>query len=391
VLFLILNVLLGLRYYCNNVEYFNLNETHSITAATIETKTTTRTKIKTTKTTPNGINNKNINNNNNNSSGLEFVFYIGIEGTGHHFIQTVLKHSPYNKRWLPIRESLTKIQFALMNQKGHTTNDGLFNMHCRDTTSTKKKNNSNNNNNNNSTATNSKDLYNDVVEQFKSIQEMYDGNDQKRRSLYIPINANGNEGAHGMMSYPNFDKQCRELMYPVLDLLYMACEEARVECTHVYLYRHPFEILQSTTLKRDFNKLGMVSGSHLYTSMLKIIQTQLIDYPSKNRGCLGLFESDALLVKEWQSNIQNMWGWKENDAAFETFLKRFYHKPTNIAYRSTSNDIVLEEVDKLTFPKDHLPYLENLLRAHERTIQLCQDQYQQQQQQQQQQQIMLNS
>ena len=173
------------------------------------------------------------------------------------------------------------------------------------------------------------------------------------------------------MSYPNF-RGCYKLQYPVLEMLYDACEEAGVQCSHVYVYRHPLDILTSTTTKRPFNSPGMVSAAHLYASHLKLIETQLNSFPSRNRGCLGFFDGDLSRRQEWKDTLKSMWGFdgpNERANKFDMLINSTYRIPSRFR-KSTSTNIIAEEVEGL-FPEEHLPYLKVFLKAHEETLAVC--------------------
>ena len=190
--------------------------------------------------------------------------------------------------------------------------------------------------------------------------------------LRIPLNSYA-EGAGtkfaGMMSYPFQRKTGYRLCYPVLELVYNACAEAGVQCSHVYIYRHPLNVLKSTTINRPFNSPGMVSATHLYTSHLKIIETQLRSYADRTRACFGFFDEKG--SEEWQGPMRDLWGWtaSNNQTGFENLIQEEYRKPTKFLH-STSDNIIAEEIEGI-FPAEHLPYLELFLKAHERVVELC--------------------
>jgi hypothetical protein len=312
-----------------------------------------------------------------NDNGLEFIFTIGLEGTGHHFMETTIKSSP---AFLTIRswglfEYVTK---AIMTLFRNEPLNGLWNMPCRDETmyvkSGKKFSLS-------SRFQGKKDLlaefntvkiHQQLVTLLQKMQTIYDEKTvHNPQPLRIPLNtyAVGSTANSGMMSYPNFRGKCYMLHYPVLELLYNACDDAGVQCSHVYVYRHPLDVLRSTTVKRPFNPPGMVSAAHLYTSHLKLMESQMRQFPERTRGCLGFFDRDG--TDEWQDVLRDMWGWtfKNQTRSFDEFIRSKYKKPTKYTL-STSDNIFAEEIEGI-FPPEHMPYLELFLKTHEQTLEVC--------------------
>lgn len=309
-----------------------------------------------------------------NQDGLEFIFTIGLEGTGHHFMNTAIQSSPALltiKSW-----GLTDYMYKAMKTLFQfDENDGLWNMACQDIIM----------HNRSKEGWTLKSEYNDekmlmakfntvkkhrqLVTLLAEMQQIYNQKTvNKPESLRIPLNSY--EGASaGMLSYPNFRGICYMLDYPILELLYSGCADAGVQCSHVYLHRHPLDILKSTTIKRQYNSPGMVWATHLYTSHLKLIESQLRQFPDQNLGCLGFFDAD--LSEEWQSTLRDMWGWTfyNQTELFDQFIRQNYTKPTTFT-NSTSDNIIAKEVGGI-FPSEHMPYLELFLKAHEQTLNVC--------------------
>jgi hypothetical protein len=264
----------------------------------------------------------------NETTGLEFIFTIGLEGTGHHFMSQVISNSPAFRevKMLGLENSVASASAALFHSKNQ---DGLFNQACQDESINIKVGISSKYDNKVSEGFDTVSTLNRTVHLLRTIQQIYDEKTANSpRPLRIPLNsfsANGTAKV-GMMSYPNFRGNCYKLHYPILDLLYKACSEAQVQCSHVYVYRHPLDVLMSTTVRRKFNP-GMVMASHLYTSHLKIIESQLLSYPDRNRGCFGFFDQQG--SKEWQAPLRDMWGWTTtttefNVSSFESFVREVY-------------------------------------------------------------------
>ncbi len=154
-------------------------------------------------------------------------------------------------------------------------------------------------------------------------------------------------------------------------------------CSHVYLYRDAHEILRSTTLSRTYNPSAGLAASHIYTSMLKIMESQLLAYPDRTRGCLGFFDDDHDATEEWKTILRQLWGWQgkeggDDDSSsrrtddFDAFLERTYKKPTGTTTKSKGG--ITTEKDALAMLAEaHRPYWELFRKAHERTLQVCRD------------------
>lgn len=310
-----------------------------------------------------------------NENGLEFIFTIGLEGTGHHFMDTIIKASPAQittRKW-GLLDIVGKTILALFDVKNL---NGLWNQACQDDTmyikqgktwklSYKYKNKV-------PAGFNTVNAHNRVVKLLQTMQRIYNEKTvNSPQPLRIPLNSYSSKGigGAGMISYPNFRGKCSMLHYPVLELLYNACDDAGVQCSHIYVYRHPLDVLKSTTVKRSFNPPGMMYATHLYTSHLKIMETQLMSYPDRNRGCFGFFDRDG--SEQWQSTMRDMWGWTFNNQtnSFATFVRDKYRKPKQF-FHSTSYNIIAKELNGIV-PAEHIPYLEVLLKAHEQTLEVC--------------------
>ncbi|KAL3939885.1 MAG: hypothetical protein SGARI_001203 [Bacillariaceae sp.] len=323
---------------------------------------------------------------------LEFVFTVGLEGTGHHLMQAVYKDSPDFKK-MSAWGFTPHLRVAHSSLFQAANKNGMWNMACKEEESFEKRNknwmlkpSAAVNSEKVQPAVNATNPYlkkgqkvkkfdtvarhNSLVTQLKEMQKLYDKNTASNpQPMRVPLSALQMKGVDsGMISYPNF-RGCYKLHYPVLDFLYDACDEAGVQCSHVYVYRHPLDVLKSTSIKRTFNSPGMVAASHLYTSHLKLIETQLNSYPFRNRGCLGFFDEDETRFQEWKETIRQMWGYKQQSEAYDKFLTESYRRPSKFLH-STSTNIIPKEIEGI-FPAEHLPYLQVFLKAHERTLAVC--------------------
>jgi len=173
-------------------------------------------------------------------SSAEFIFMVGLEGTGHHLLNHFLRESPSALRAneLGIRNELSQLMNKLYHKKV-----GFLNQHCFSKSSVEVA-----------------AVHDEVVGLFRRISGAVGD-----EALSIPLNAEGH--IREMASYPQDKGLCRPLKYPDLNLLYNVCDEADVRCKHMYIYRDPYSIVKSTTINRHFNN-NLLAGIREYTTML---------------------------------------------------------------------------------------------------------------------------
>jgi hypothetical protein len=303
-------------------------------------------------------------------SPIKFVFFIGLEGTGHHLVQGILKGSPASDRINSMQTmvaSRTSIQTKLFHRPldARRLGDiGLWNAHCNsqrviDTVGLKEK------------------LSNTFRLMIRDLKRNYypDENDGNE-TLIFPVNTLGHRKAYGMVSYPNFGgKECRFLMYPNLGLFYDACDAAEVDCEHIYLYRDPLQILRSTTLKRNFNT-NMNMAIHLYTTMLYVVESQLEMYQNRTLGCYGFYETNND-TSSWREDVRRLfWGWQKlnntntnttnidttnqtTGDGYDAFIDKVYRPPLPVVNES------------LVVSSDFQAYVSVMNKIHDRGVRLC--------------------
>jgi hypothetical protein len=220
--------------------------------------------------------------------------------------------------------------------------DGLWNAHCNDHPEVVD-------------VTGSHDK---VVEYLSKINKRANGEE-----ITFPVNTVHERGAsYGMVSYPNFMGSCRALNYPNLDYFYHACDVAGVECKHAYIYRDPYSVLASTTLKRNMNQQHILKAIHLYTSLLQIINSQLQDHSDRTAACLGFYEPNISADEVWHP-IRDMFGWK-NQTEFDSHIQAVYKPPSTLTEKER-RDLLPQNVEL---------YMESYIRAHDKVVKLCREQ-----------------
>jgi hypothetical protein len=287
------------------------------------------------------------------NSTVQFIFTVGLEGTGHHLMGSIASQSPAIRRLkkLDIWSKVGALQARLFNQQ-HLS--GLWNAHCAPKMPVS-------------------EIEEDLVKRLRGIeahanqmlaQQQQNGTSvATRTTLPLPLNtvhANG-AGRYGEVSYPNFLGACRPLNYPDLNLLYNACHKAQVDCSQVYLYRHPLEILNSI-VRRGYDN-SESSTMQMYIADLHVMANQIRMYSSKTLGCFNFFSEDPNDMY-WLEAQRDLWAWS-NAGKYKTFMDSVYRKPEHSEYTNE------ERFHQLLDESPHSPYLKSWWDAHQQVIQLC--------------------
>ena len=275
------------------------------------------------------------------NSVVQFVFAVGLEGTGHHLLGRIISSSPgyhrlkttlnhrknnqSTKRRTPPRSNRTMDSAHLYRRTmkelhqalfdGRTYN-GIWNVPCRRPTPSPH-NLLPNRSIDDDERTKEEGIRNvaNVLRRVEKTarrnsptrieqqQQQLDRSDARgtttttrKTKVMFPVNTvtldKEDKLLYGEASYPNFGGPCRNQQYPRLASFYQACEVAKVDCRHVYLHRDPLEILYSTTIHRRFNPT-LAHGVILYEQILRTaIRPELVLYRNRSMGCLGFYNQE---------------------------------------------------------------------------------------------------
>ena len=173
------------------------------------------------------------------SQNSRFIFFAGIEGTGHHYWHDLLTHLHPFTNWS------SNLSAELYNS-GHRV--GFFS------------------------------TYNETLRSIHATQVMQlmrdaDQNVREQGGGIVPLNVLC-ERISGMMSYPNLLGIDRALQNPDVRALANLAERAGVDLRIVLLVRHPASVVHSG-LKRGFEKKGLMHAIKTYTSTLSLLNAQL--------------------------------------------------------------------------------------------------------------------
>jgi len=351
---------------------------------------------------------------------LEFLFFMGLEGTGHHLITRVIEQSPIFHKIVDmnIHTLLTsQLQESLWNSH---TQKGLWNAHCYDPAAHPPP----------PSASLSKQqlLSRDFVDvatkrrhvlsimkkirkriltsplswfsgpssglSFSSSSESQSQGEEQRGKIVIPLNALDTRYAksYGMVSYPSFVGPCRPLAYPNLDLLYDICSQMNaeeneesggqnddgdqnIECNVVYVSRDPRLIVRSTIRRKFFKSTNVLPAIHMYRSHLNMIASQLIAYPHRVKGCYDLLSHDPNEQSTWQDSLQVLLGWgPTNRTGYQQVIRSIYKPKNRTASASTDSPILQQNIkmDDFLIPTQYQPYVDSLMRANDHVRELCQ-------------------
>lgn len=277
-----------------------------------------------------------------NVSPIQFIFVVGLEGTGHHLHQRIVQASPAYYR---IRHALNDYQkeikelhASLFNRVNGT---GLWNLPCNKRWTKKQQ---------------------DIDKERRRRQEhvafllkrIFHQVPVTTKPLHFPVNTlsvdRRDTMMYGMSSYPNWSGPCRAQQYPRLSWFYEACAMASVDCRHLYLYRDPLDSLYSTTIHRPFNT-NLSQGIALYESIVHdSLIPDLTKYSNHSLGCVGFYSDDD--NEDWKSTLPLIWQWK-NRTKFLQEMDKVYKKPAprQIPEELLSGGILM---DRWQLGHDHL-------------------------------------
>jgi hypothetical protein len=286
------------------------------------------------------------------SSPIQFVLFLGIEGTGHHFWQDLVKESPIFDRVKKYGLHPEFTKRLTRNLYRHKKNrwEGLWSSPCQwhDSDPT----------------ANVTLIQDEVVATLRAMKEHVAQQQRQQYSIVedeppvlFPVNFLASGDEFGVMSYPTFLKPCRALQYPNLDIFYTACNMARVRCEHVYIYRDPYAVIKSTVDNRAINN-DKLEAIHLYTTQLHIIYSQLSFFPNQLSGCWNY--DDALSPNEWAKEINPILQFPDIAALGDAIRRVYRPKPT------------LTEKDKQTIVHSEFNvYMESFSKVHAAVVQQC--------------------
>lgn len=249
------------------------------------------------------------------SSPIRLILFLGIEGTGHHFWQDLIKESPIHDRVIKygLHPEFTKRLTSNLYRHKKSRWKGLWSSPCKWQDS--------------DPTPNVTSIQEEVVATLRAMKDHIVLQRQKfsvvdeSSPVVFPVNFLASGDEFGVASYPSFLKPCRALQYPNLDIWYTACGLAGVRCEHVYIYRDPYAVVKSTVDNRAINK-EKLEAIHLYTTELQILYAQLSFFRDRLIGCWNY--DDALSSNEWAKEINPILQFP-NDKALGNIIRKVFH------------------------------------------------------------------
>lgn len=233
-------------------------------------------------------------------SNVRFLFTVGTEGTGHHFLQELFRASPMMHELAPFLAKIRRLATSLYNRG----NDGLFNFPCQ-------------------TEARNEGSFQKVVRLLRAVRNLaakaQGKNNDRSQFTVVPINAVIRGSGTGMMSFPNYGGACRALQFPDLSAFYAACDHARVECSHLVIYRDPLAVIQSTTRNRKFSTVN--AQIQTIASMLGVIHSQMLIHRHRKFWCWEYGNTSNV------GGVAAAIGWN-NFADFTRVFRSMFQSPT---------------------------------------------------------------
>jgi len=270
-------------------------------------------------------------------SDVTFVYYMGIEGTGHHYVNGLQRSAPSTKAINDkMFKLITRLGRALFNwvDKEH----GLWTLPCakhlpKDDPSSDKVENP----------------YKKVIGLMKEIEETWKRENDTPTPIHIPLNCGRGEE---LLSYPAHTGECRALQYADIDLLYAACDEAGVKCKSVVMVRDAYEVIRSTVDHRHFT--AKQRQIKLLTTMLDVMHTQVFANPDRLMTVYNYGDAEPNFV------LGKILGYTEDEFK-EVFQNSF----------DASKAEISEDEKREIIPNVLSPYIDVMVRSTERLKILC--------------------
>ena len=272
--------------------------------------------------------------------GPQLILFLGLEGTGHHWIQQLFQASPFAAKLntLGVTTSLVELEHALFSSSG------LLFLPCESQQLA---------------SVGNPCPLGDVDCAFQRVVDLLSS---IRKSVPSEITSIPLNRILYTASYPQDLDYCRPLKYPNLDVMYAACRVARVRCGHIYLHRDPQAILESTVVKRRFNS-GIMAAVVQYRTMLNVLYAQLFAHSNQTIACMDLLSGATGDFAPHSRVLQDLFGWSSR-TDFETALSHLFRPTPSLPEKERSN---------LVDPK-YKVYMHSFVESNEAVLRLCQEQ-----------------
>eukprot|EP00924_Labyrinthula_sp_SR-Ha-C_P006244 snap_masked-scaffold_31-processed-gene-0.19-mRNA-1 protein AED:1.00 eAED:1.00 QI:0/-1/0/0/-1/1/1/0/389 len=254
------------------------------------------------------------------SSDIKFVFAVGLEGNGHHFLGPMFDSSN-NTRCLPNPTRNTGFASTLAHNKMRS---GLFG--SKNVGEKRKQS---------------------LIDYMKVILGVaYEPSDIEHRSIIINTMC---DMRVGMLSYPNghFSNECHKTDFPDVRVLADIFEALNLDFRVMFMYRNALDILISTAVRRWFASWNKLAKMYAHINEKFIIEQQLLrldpaffkcfDYDSLPNLPLGFGEFFNLNNEE-EFKVENYRVTVDNGER-EKLRQKYAHKDKRGLYRKLQDTI----------------------------------------------------
>ena len=228
------------------------------------------------------------------SSNIRFVFFAGLEGTGHHFWKEMLRR-------LSISHSADLSQELFNRRHG----PGLFSSSDEQIRE--------------ASAEHVVELMSEMQKNLSSVPGCN----------VVALNVGGITHPSGMMSYPNFGGRDRMLQNPDMFTLAKLAEAAGIDLRIVLLTRHPASLVQSE-LDRSYEK--DLSHAVRKVSMTLALLSEQLDLLDPSYVSCWTYEDPEARI----SHLLSFMGLCEEDSDHVRQIIKEIYKPSNHSSRSNS-------------------------------------------------------
>lgn len=330
---------------------------------------------------------------------VQFVFTMGLIGDGaqlHQVLGKTIAKSPAMQLLVDLGiapKQLLKLHQLLYQNivtgdpKKPLRQPGLWNAHCQV----------------NKTKADAQGLHNQIVKLLKDIQEIVnkahasgklvvDENNPYSSVIPIPINTvlfrdvqNESQADktielnYGMVTYPTqFRQNCHRLDFPSLDLWYATCQDAQVDCRHIFLYRPPlhelhgaFSYLQAVQKKNNPQKTFSyhLAEIHLHNTMLHVMADEMHQYAPRTIGCLDI------AAGTWKDTwLELWWGSSKDSEEAKSLLDSMIAESASVF---PQKDVERKDLGDVLPLDKAAPYVESYLQLHQAARDACHETFRQ--------------
>jgi len=269
------------------------------------------------------------------SNKVKFIFALGVEGTGHHFLAELEGKSK-------LTEMLKEKDLRSLQDQVAQEIRTIYQLKDLD------------------------DLANDVdhryaliVDKIAALRTLVEAKITPLLPSDQTITLHLNTIDDIMSSFPGGHHTGRNTQIPDLGILYQACGDAGVDCGHIIMGRDAHEVIRSTTVNREFSSSRKQIVT--LTMHLNMMISQAIQYPEKLVGC---FDYNEPLSLPQHAQASNLFGWDIQDGSLLETLDSLYSSPQGMS--AINRHVIVPQGFEL--------YMGSMIRATDMLKSICREQ-----------------